>query len=89
MGMAGHAVVRREDGGVFAHLHPAGTISMAAQEMFAGETRTQPMNQALRSHEVEFPYAFPRAGAYRLWVQVRKAGRIETGVFDVAVSAAK
>ena len=31
MGMAGHAVVMREDGGVFVHLHPSGTISMASQ----------------------------------------------------------
>jgi len=32
--MAGHAVVRRQDGAIFAHLHPAGTFSMAAQEFF-------------------------------------------------------
>jgi hypothetical protein len=34
MGMAGHAVVRREDGSVFAHLHPCCTISMSAQKYF-------------------------------------------------------
>lgn len=34
MGMLGHAVVRRSDGEVFTHLHPVGTISMAAQELF-------------------------------------------------------
>jgi hypothetical protein len=34
MGMPGHAVVRREDGAVFAHVHPDGTFSMAAQEFF-------------------------------------------------------
>jgi hypothetical protein len=31
LGMAGHAVVMREDGSVFIHLHPMGTISAAAQ----------------------------------------------------------
>ncbi len=31
MGMAGHAVVMREDGAVFVHLHPSGTVSMASQ----------------------------------------------------------
>jgi hypothetical protein len=34
MGMLGHAVVRRKDGAVFAHIHPVGTFSMAAQEFF-------------------------------------------------------
>jgi hypothetical protein len=32
--------------------------------------------------EVAFPYGFPRAGDYRIFVQVKRAGRIETGVFD-------
>ncbi|RMH20089.1 MAG: hypothetical protein D6696_09020 [Acidobacteria bacterium] len=31
MGMLSHAAVRRHDGAVFIHLHPTGTISMAAQ----------------------------------------------------------
>jgi hypothetical protein len=34
MGMLGHAVVRRQDGAVFAHIHPVGTFSMAAQQFF-------------------------------------------------------
>ena len=35
IGMYGHSVVRRDDGAIFAHIHPAGTFSMAAQEYFA------------------------------------------------------
>jgi hypothetical protein len=35
---------------------------------------------------IEFPYAFPRAGDYRLFVQVKRAGRILTGAFAIAVS---
>ena len=36
MGMLGHAAVRRLDAAVFAHLHPVGSISMAAQEVLTG-----------------------------------------------------
>jgi hypothetical protein len=37
---------------------------------------------------VSFPYAFPKPGAYRIWVQTKSEGRILTGVFDTTVSAA-
>ncbi len=87
IGMLGHAVVRRSDGTVFTHLHPAGTISMAAQEIFAGAS-AQPMQPPEASHAVTFPYAFPRAGEYRIWVQARVRGKIVTGRFDAEVRAA-
>src|SRR6185437_9690244 len=35
LGMAAHAVVMRDDGSVFIHLHPMGTISSATQAVFA------------------------------------------------------
>ena len=99
LGMAAHAVIARTDGAVFVHLHPAGTVSMAAQEVFALRDRgdTTPtghlrlpsdsmMQQAMRfADELSFPYVFPRSGTYRIWVQVRRAGRVLTGVFDLTL----
>jgi hypothetical protein len=35
MGMLSHAVITRDDGEVFIHLHPMGTVNMAAQQVFA------------------------------------------------------
>ncbi len=104
MGMAGHAVVQRNDGSVFVHLHPMGTISMASQMAFTmrqpgdtlkgalgkrvTEAETSAMaSAAVTSNVVSFPYAFPRAGNYRMWVQVRHGGRIQTAAFDADVVA--
>ena len=37
MGMISHTAILRADGGVFAHLHPSGNYSMAAQGFFASK----------------------------------------------------
>ena len=120
MGMASHAVIARDDGAVFVHLHPAGTIAMASQLVFAlrqpGDTVRGRLGQRIAAEErrtehgavpcgtpvdtmhqgglpaacsvVSFPYAFPQPGAYRLWVQVKRDGRVLTGAFDAQVAAA-
>ena len=35
--------------------------------------------------QVTFPYVFPKAGHYRVWLQVKREGKILTGVFDANV----
>ena len=47
------------------------------------------MNHTMKTNNmVEFPYAFPRAGHYRIWIQVQRNGQVLTGVFDTEVKEA-
>lgn len=87
MGMNGHCVVRRRDGSVFTHLHPSGTVSMAASEIAEQQNAAvpEPSLPPPAGTEAIFPYVFPRGGEYRLWVQMQADGRVHTGVFDVQV----
>jgi hypothetical protein len=34
---------------------------------------------------VEFPYGFPSTGRYRIFIQMKHANMVETGVFDAEV----
>jgi hypothetical protein len=104
LGMAGHAVVVREDGKVFVHLHPNGTAAMASRMAFElrnrGDTTrngrldlgAMQMPDAMAAPDtvrsLSFPYAFPSAGRYRVYVQARVKGEVHTTAFDVEVRAA-
>jgi hypothetical protein len=91
MGMAGHAVVERNDGNVFVHLHPLGTISMAAQHAVVEKSRAATVVDGRNTpigNRVTFPYAFPQPGRYRVWIQVRSAEDLVTRAFDVKVQKA-
>lgn len=86
MGMISHAALTRDDGSVFVHLHPAGTISMGSLSVLA--PGMEPMTGAGEQDPdvVEFPYAFPQPGDYTIWVQVKRAGEVLTGAFRVRVT---
>jgi hypothetical protein len=131
MGMPGHAVIMKDDGTVYIHLHPVGSYSMASQstlkdrfEKQAGriEMKNLPRPAAFRDsvdqvlakfdvmspaerdtilmagmlhptldpnhpeHSiVSFPYAFPSAGHYRIWIQLKRNGKIVNSAFDAEV----
>ncbi len=93
LGMAGHAAFVKTDGTVFAHTHPEGSASMQAMMLVnegtgGGTSQTagrMEMAAAPVTNTVEFPYGFPRPGAYRIFVQMKHGAVVETGVFDAAV----
>ena len=102
MGMAAHAVFVASDFSVFAHVHPDGSVPMAALTL-ADASLTGTANSASNlgagmsmvgmnmpaaslPAEVSFPFGFPKAGVYRVFVQVKRRGAIETGVFDADVN---
>jgi hypothetical protein len=91
MGMAGHLVILRRDLSVFAHVHPAGSVPMAALMLLQKEpTRNMASMPGMRQEsvpaEITFPYGFPQAGDYRFFLQVKRAGHVETAVFDTRVA---
>ena len=90
--MRSHAALTRDDGAVFVHLHPAGTISMGSLSVLA--PGGSPMGEgspmagggaASPTGVVEFPFAFPQPGEYTIWVQVKREGRVLTGAFQATV----
>jgi hypothetical protein len=110
MGMALHAEFIRSDFSVFAHVHPDGTVPMAALDLAAANLGQKPTKSTAAAstmvgtdmsmpemtagtssgraseEELSFPYGFPKPGLYRIFVQVKRKGQVETGVFDAKVN---
>jgi len=101
MGMAAHAAVVSADASVFAHIHPSGSASMAALEIAQANLPNgaqssdsgmagmpgmpMPASTTKFGPEISFPYGFPKPGLYRIFVQIRRGGQIQTGIFEADV----
>ena len=93
LGMAGHAAFVKTDGAVFAHTHPEGSAAMAdvmlAEESMGSTSAMPGMDMSAPmgpiSPDVSFPYGFPTAGRYRIFIQMKHGSVVETGVFDADV----
>ncbi len=95
MGMPGHAAFIRTDRTVFAHIHPSGSVPMASLSLTRNSDGSasmagmpgmsgMSMTQALPA-EVSFLYGFPKPGEYRIFIQAKRGGHVETGIFDAHV----
>jgi hypothetical protein len=96
LGMAGHAAFVKTDGSTFAHTHPDGSAAMPAVMLAdessmaaSGNSAMSGMSAMNGSDKIEptvtFPYGFPSAGRYRIFIQMKHGGTVETGVFDADV----
>jgi hypothetical protein len=85
IGMAGHAVVSRDDGAVFVHLHPSGTISMASQMAFAmrqpGDSIAGRLGQRIKASQEMHPMtAIPQNGVISFPYAFPKPGKYHTWI---------
>lgn len=97
MGMTAHAQVVCYDLSVFAHIHPAGSVSMAALEMAQAGLMAQSSagasamamdradSLASLPPKFSFPYGFPHPGDYRIFVQIKRSGQVQSAAFDAHV----
>lgn len=94
LGMSGHAAFVKTDGSTFAHTHPEGSAAMPAvmladESSMAASGNMSGMAAMSGIDKVEptvtFPYGFPSAGRYRIFIQMKHGSTVETGVFDADV----
>jgi hypothetical protein len=74
------------------HIAKLETMTMIDREIFLMtemgmyETNENGMMGMDHSHQIHFPYTFPKAGRYRIFLQIKRNEKILTGVFDVKVA---
>jgi hypothetical protein len=101
MGMSAHAEIIKDDLSVFAHIHPSGSVPMASLMMVNANSSQPPTDMTMKdmpmnmpemdmsaakvSPEFSIPYGFPSPGRYRIFLQFKRAGQIETASFTADV----
>jgi hypothetical protein len=70
---------------VYTLRQPGDTVRGMLGSRITTAERTASMAMEGDPGTVTLPYAFPRSGHFRIWVQVKMKGRILTGVFDSQV----
>jgi hypothetical protein len=75
LGAWGHTVILHEDGRDYVHSHPRTEVQGRN-----GRRSTVPPPSII------FDTFFPRAGRYRMWLQVQRASRVSTVSFDLSVA---
>ena len=60
-------------------------LELANAGVAAGDPHAGHAMQPVLPPDVAFPYGFPKPGSYRVFVQVKLAGKVETGAFDIRV----
>ena len=58
---------------------------MLARRMSAENAAMDHGDRPMFAGTLTFPYAFPSAGKYRIWVQLRRGAGIVTAPFDIVV----
>jgi hypothetical protein len=70
----------------FAMRNPGDTVRGRLGRRISEAEMSAMSHATVQSNTVSFPYAFPKEGAYRVWVQVKRGGQILTAAFDTNVA---
>lgn len=81
--LEGELLLMRADGEVFARLTPTG--SLGVREPGGEQSPVQAGPGPREPGRIDFPYAFPVEGRYRLWVLLHQEGGSRIAAFDVDV----
>ena len=67
---------------LYSRLHPTQSVPMASAAV-AAPAMMLAMHETKVGPVVSFPYGVPSAGHYKMFVQLKRAGKIVAGAFDL------